>query len=202
VGSFRYRCISGSRHRQPAGTSARRSIWSSSLRHFHRNALGAGKVKSLSPDDHCVIALCSPDGSRGITNAKCHPEKMAAKPECSPENDTFSSQIWEGGLQNCAHFSRFSALRSLRFSATQTVWRSAQSAANPSPPEFPANREKYREFARFCSRNCVRLSLSCTFCGRKQHISLKSEQGKIRTDQGIKLTDQGMIARECWSLRS
>jgi len=32
------------------------------------------------------------------------------------------------------------------FSATQTVWRRMQSAANPSPLEFPANREKYREF--------------------------------------------------------
>ena len=37
------------------------------------------------------------------------------------------------------------------FSAVQTVWRSAQSGANLSPPEFPRNREKYREFARFCA---------------------------------------------------
>lgn len=45
-------------------------------------------------------------------------------------------------------------------------WRRAQSRANLSPREFPANREKYREFAKFCSRKGTLLSLSCTFCWR------------------------------------
>src|ERR1022692_234344 len=35
------------------------------------------------------------------------------------------------------------------FSAVETVWRRMQSAANPSPAKFPANREKYREFREF-----------------------------------------------------
>jgi hypothetical protein len=51
------------------------------------------------------------------------------------------------------------------FSATQTVWRSAQSGANPSPQEFPANREKYREFADFGPSKPRFLSLNCSFCG-------------------------------------
>jgi hypothetical protein len=33
-----------------------------------------------------------------------------------------------------------------RFSELQTVWRWAQSPANPSPAKIPDNREKYREF--------------------------------------------------------
>jgi hypothetical protein len=51
------------------------------------------------------------------------------------------------------------------FSATRTVWRSAQSGANPSPPEFPANREKYREFADFGPSKPHFVSLNCSFCG-------------------------------------
>jgi hypothetical protein len=51
------------------------------------------------------------------------------------------------------------------FSATQTVWRSAQSGASPSPPEFPANREKYREFADFRPSKPDFFSLNCSFCG-------------------------------------
>jgi len=41
-------------------------------------------------------------------------------------------------------------------------------------PKFPANREKYREFAKFCSQNCTLLSLTRTFCWRKQRVCLKS----------------------------
>jgi hypothetical protein len=51
------------------------------------------------------------------------------------------------------------------FSATQNVWRSAKSGANPSPPEFPANREKYREFADFGPSKPRFFSLNCSFCG-------------------------------------
>jgi hypothetical protein len=39
--------------------------------------------------------------------------------------------------------------KSQGFSALETSWRRRQSAANSSPGlEFPANREKYREFCR------------------------------------------------------
>ena len=31
--------------------------------------------------------------------------------------------------------------------AVETAWRRTQSCANPSPLKFPANRDKYREFA-------------------------------------------------------
>jgi hypothetical protein len=40
----------------------------------------------------------------------------------------------------------------LGFSAVETSWRRMQSRANPSPPEFPANREKYREIYRIPRR--------------------------------------------------
>src|ERR1700693_74634 len=62
----------------------------------------------------------------------------------------------------------------------ERIWRSTQSGANSSPPKFPANREKYREFARFCSRKRTHLSLSCTFCWGKWRVQRKSEQGPIR----------------------
>ncbi len=65
------------------------------------------------------------------------------------------------------------------------TWRSTQSGANSSPAKFPANREKYREFAKFCSRKCTLLSL-------KLHILL----GKVaRSTQIVTGTYQGLNRR-------
>jgi hypothetical protein len=41
----------------------------------------SGKVKSLSPVDRFVIAFCSPDGSRGITNARMPSGEKGRKAE-------------------------------------------------------------------------------------------------------------------------
>jgi hypothetical protein len=74
--------------------------------------------------------------------------------------------LWSASKAIIAELRRFSAiLRAILadFSASQTVWRSAQSGANLSPREFPVNREKYREFARFCTRKSHSSSLNCTF---------------------------------------
>ncbi len=88
------------------------------------------------------------------------------------------------------------------FSATQTVWRSAQSRANSSPPKFPANREKYREFTISCSSK-MHLSFS------KLHILLDkwAHSAQIETGmyQGINRTvsenlflHHGFIAERTW----
>jgi hypothetical protein len=45
-------------------------------------------------------------------------------------------------------FRVFRAKGRRNFSAVETAWRSTQSGANSSPRKFPANREKYREFAK------------------------------------------------------
>jgi hypothetical protein len=55
--------------------------WLSSFRPFPCNALDAGKVKSLSPRDRVVIALCSLDGSRGIANAQMPSGEKGRKAE-------------------------------------------------------------------------------------------------------------------------
>ena len=61
---------------------------------------------------------------------------------------TMGHFLRSGFRKRIAELRRFPAIfrRQPGFSATQTVWRRMQSRANPSPPEFPANREKYREF--------------------------------------------------------
>jgi hypothetical protein len=48
----------------------------------------------------------------------------------------------------------------------QTAWRSAQSGANLSPPEFPANRENNREFRQFRLPKLHFFSLNRTFWDR------------------------------------
>jgi hypothetical protein len=60
---------------------------------------------------------------------------------------------------------RFSEECRLDSSQAQTEWRSAQSDANRSPVEFPANREKYREFADFGPLKPDFFSLNRSFCG-------------------------------------
>jgi hypothetical protein len=91
--------------------------------------------------------------------------------------DTAGHFLRSGLSMKVAELRGFSAIlgRILpEFSATQTVWRSAQSAANPSLPEFPANREKYREFADSRPSKPDFISLNCSFCGTT------SLQGVIR----------------------
>jgi hypothetical protein len=80
------------------------------------------------------------------------------------------------------------------FSASQTEWRRAQSGANNSPAEFPANREKYREFADFWSENRTSLSLNCRFYCPQSRNSLKTEQGISKRDQGNICNHQGINA--------
>src|SRR5438067_381039 len=82
------------------------------------------------------------------------------------------------------------------FSVLRTVWRLGQSAANPSPPRIPGNRENYREFSEFSNTICtlVRAKSQCSSAiVHSPHFSpLESnreltggEQGKNKTLHGI-----------------
>src|SRR5580700_10080978 len=107
-----------------------------------------------------------------------------------PSNGPFSAvHVAKDKSRKMGIFRVFRGKWRREFSAVKTCWRSTQSCANSSPPKFPANREKYREFAKFCSQKCTKLSLSCTFCWGTWRVQRKSEQGPIReltgTYQGI-----------------
>jgi hypothetical protein len=78
------------------------------------------------------------------------PEKVSAGALSSVLSDTFSSPVRERKRAKLRRFRAISRVMQADFSALQTAWRSMQSRANRSPREFPANREKYREFG--CSR--------------------------------------------------
>ena len=70
------------------------------------------------------------------------------------EQSVLRSPVYLGIIAKYGHCSRISARSERTFSAVQTSWRSAQSRANSSLREFPANREKYREFLYSGIRKC------------------------------------------------
>jgi len=114
-------------------------------------------------------------GEKGCKRADCH------------ERDFFSGPVLEQQSRNCAQFPQFFRAIPADFSALQTVWRGAQSGANRSPLKFPANREKYREFAIFKPRKSDCSSLVSTFCWSYWSDWRKfaeTEQGIIRPYQG------------------
>jgi hypothetical protein len=53
-------------------------------------------------------------------------------------------RLAKGNTAKTRPFSHISGSPDWSFSAVETVWRRKQSGANPSPSQFPANREKYR----------------------------------------------------------
>jgi hypothetical protein len=83
-------------------------------------------------------------------------------------------------LRNTGMFCVFRGKSQGRFSAAKTGWRSAQSGANSSPPEFPANREKYREFAVILLSKMHSSFSKLHILREKVHVQLKSEQGPNR----------------------
>ena len=74
----------------------------------------------------------------------------------------------------------------------RTGWLGRQSHSNPSPTQFPANREFYREFYRFWLSSEILApsqrtnSIACT------QIPCKSEQGIFPEEQGISFKEQGI----------
>ena len=106
------------------------------------------KVNSLWPNPRLVIALHSPYALLETGLPICLPEKT----HDSTVFDAEQSILWKSGLpvndrEIRALFAYFGAERTEIL--VKTTWRSAQSRANFSPREFPANREKYREFFQF-----------------------------------------------------
>jgi len=69
------------------------------------------------------------------------------------------------------------------FSAVETCWRVAQSRAKPSPPKFPANREKYREFREFGGLLGLLTALSTSFwltCGPRELVLALNRTGNYQ----------------------
>jgi hypothetical protein len=94
-------------------------------------------VKSLSPHRRIVIAFRSPKGVFETGLLGWLPERMAAKPAGSIEQDTFSGPVSEQELRNCAHFLQFPE-PSCRISLHCRLCGGAGSLApNCSPPKFP-----------------------------------------------------------------
>jgi len=138
-----------------------------------RRRKNAYETKALSPHHRFVIALHSPDGVAETGLCVCRPEKNAEN-LAAGFDETLSPGQFEGKTYGIAAIFSDSSEMPLDFSAVQTAWRSRESGANPSPAKFPANREKYREFANFCPRKCELLSPSCTFCWGNSMIESKS----------------------------
>jgi hypothetical protein len=115
------------------------------------------------------------------------PEKGRDSAASDAEQSVLRSPVCLGTIAQYGHCSRISAQSERTFSAVQTAWRSAQSRANLSPREFPANREKYREFAQFYRLKLHSFPLSYTFGRRSTSASVNRSreltgryQGRIR----------------------
>jgi hypothetical protein len=109
----------------------------------------ADKVNSLWPNPQLLIALHSPNALLETGLRMCLPEKSQDRSPFAVEQSVLCGPVCPPTIAKYGHYSRISALSERNFSAVQTAWRSPQSAANFSPPPFPANREKYREFSQF-----------------------------------------------------
>jgi hypothetical protein len=131
----------------------------------HRKTILANKVLSVDDiADKVKLAFAERSICDRISFARREP---ASRTACQPfreissklaiwlQQDTFS----ESGLsEKHAELRVFPAIFSGKpqgFSAFETTWRRTQSRANPSPPKFPANREKYRDFRQFSRLNFV-----------------------------------------------
>ena len=82
----------------------------------------------------------------------------------------------------------------LSFSAFQTIWRTRQSGANHSLPEFPANREFNREFCKFWGPKTALLISKLYISEEKQAFRHKSEQGICRDVSGNRIQLSAMRA--------
>src|ERR1035437_277169 len=142
------------------------------------------KSRPASQSIRFVIAECSPQHLAGVGLLIAASEKRANGCQPLPRQSILCSPICRARIAKYGHFPRIAGKGWRNFSAVQTCWRSAQSCANYSPAKFPANREKYREFAEFCHPKSHSCSLNCTFCGENTPGRRKSEQGVNRDVSG------------------
>src|SRR5664279_4591649 len=104
------------------------------------------KSSSRSPNHRFVIALHSLDGNLQTGPTISPLEKSASNLAQELWQDTFSEFGFSAKYAELWRLSPIFRAKPQSFSAVETRWRRMQSAANPSPVKFPANREKYREF--------------------------------------------------------
>ena len=107
------------------------------------------KSSSRSPNHRFVIALHSLDGNLQTGPTISPLEKSASNLAQELWQDTFSEFGFSAKYAELWRLSPIFRAKPQSFSAVETRWRRMQSAANPSPVKFPANREKYREFREF-----------------------------------------------------
>jgi predicted amidohydrolase YtcJ len=81
-----------------------------------------------------MTVVAGPSNLRCFASARYDSPLKSVPDLCSPPPRNHVNQAW------------------VEFTGRPPGWRSGQSRANPSPAEFPANREKYREFANSCPR--------------------------------------------------
>ena|SRR5208283_1317889 len=107
------------------------------------------KVNSRWPNPRLLIALHSPSplGETGLRI--CPAEKRRDSTSFQLISPFSAVRFADEILRNTGMFRVFRGKSRRDFSAAKTCWRSAQSGANFSPREFPANRENNREFAKF-----------------------------------------------------
>jgi len=91
----------------------------------------------------------------------------------------------------------FSDFRGMQpgFSATQTAWRRAQSHANFSPQDFPANRENYREFASSKAISALILAASSSYSWVYRDLLAnrnRERTGNYQGESGIMCGEQGI----------
>ncbi len=108
------------------------------------------KVKSLCNKSHTLIALHSSIALLENGLRLPAPEKTPDVAAIPAEHSVLSMCVCMQTIAEHGHVSRFFREARCNLSTVKTWWRSVQSSANRSPGEFPANREKYREFVKFC----------------------------------------------------
>jgi hypothetical protein len=95
----------------------------------------AREVKSHSSIDRFPVVFHSPAGMAETGPLTCRSEKTGRAAKCSAHTESFLRSGLTMKTRNWRGFRAIFGEKLVDFSALQTAWRSAQSRANPSPPE-------------------------------------------------------------------
>ena len=115
----------------------------------------------------------------------------AGRPICFKTAFTLRSEI-SGRNGDCPSCTKSPCLRvSAKGIIIAACWRRTQSGTNSSPPKFPANREKYREFRLkteliLRTGECICL-IPCHLCQLRPLRTLHREQGIIEAISGNRI---------------
>jgi len=137
-----------------------------------------GKSSRLRNGGSVCDANCSPGDGLQVGLLISGAEKKVELVPTAADASLFSAvHFGEQEWRKMAVFREFQGNSGREFSAVQTVWRSTQSGANHSPAKFPANREKYREFAKILGSQKRNVSSKLHILHAKPAIRVKPEQG-------------------------